>query len=523
MKNPRLKIIDWPASKVEMRRLNKIIPFKNNPRTHPQAQIEHLARLMQTHGVDQPIVIDEDGIILKGHGRRLAALAAGFDRFPVVVHRGLNDEEKTEVRIADNQTGLLAGWDLESLHGEIVGLDAADRDLTILGFSQADIDSFLSEADTPKNDPDDLPEPVKNPTVRQGDIWLLGDHRILCGDATDPENWKRLFNPVERAAVIFTDPPYGVSYFARSGQFEVIKGDDKRRDDLYRMLLASLKMMADHAGEHAAFYIWHASTTRDDFSQAMNAAGLIERQYLIWVKPSIVLGHSDYRWQHEPCFYASKGERKPNFYGGRDQSTVWHIQIGGRQKDVAATIGNGVVILDGEGGTLFVQSKVPKNKKLRQLRITNGKNVFLSGSDRVDGTVWEVTRDSGNIHPTQKPVELARRAIENSSRPGEIVVDGFLGSGTTLIGAEMTGRKCYGIELDPIYAQATIDRWEKFTGKKAIRAEGNNAASNSGIPVRGKNGMGKESKHRLRKSGHDRLPKSKRKPDRQPPVVAGNS
>lgn len=458
---------DWPANKVAMWPVSKIKPYALNPRTHPVEQITMLAEMMKRYGVDQPIVVDNEGVILKGHGRRLAALSAGFERYPVVIHRGLSDDEKRAMRIEDNQTILLAGWDEDLLRQEIMELNQADYPVELLGFSQADLAKYLQPPELPA-DPDAVVEPVKNPAVRQGDVWQLGDHRLVCGDSTQKDTWDALMTPTERAALVFTDPPYGVSY--TSGRFDVIEGDHKRRDDLYKMLVAALRQMAARATDGAAFYIWHASSTREDFSQAMKAAGLAESQYLIWVKPSIVMGHADYQWMHEPCIYGSKAGGKPTFYGPRTEATVWHVQTGGNEKDVAATIGNGVLLLDGNGAQLFVQARAPKNKKLRQIRITDGGSAYLSGSERQDGTVWEVTRDGQHIHPTQKPVELARRAIENSSKPGEIVVDGFAGSGVIFIAAEMTGRRARGVELDPIYAHGIIERWEKFTGGKAINA-----------------------------------------------------
>ena len=360
----------------------------------------------------------------------------------------------------------MSGWDRQLVSAELGHLKAAGWNIPLLGFGEAQLRGWGIDAAAPgTSDPEAIPELPRKPVVRPGNLWHLGQHRLLCGDSTAPESWKRLFGK-DQAAMIFTDPPYGVSYEARSGEFEVIAGDDKRRDDLYKMLVGAFKQLVRIAADGAAFYIWHASSTREDFAQAMKAAGLLERQYLIWVKPAIVLGHSDYRWQHEPCFYASKSERTPAFYGDRAQSTVWHVQIA-KAKQVATTIGNGLVLLDGQGHQLFIQAAAPKAKKLRQIKFTEGTELFLSGADTEQTTVWQVTRDRDYEHPTQKPVELARRAIENSSQPGEIVADAFLGSGTTLIGAEMTGRRCFGAELDPAYTEVIIRRWERFTGQQA--------------------------------------------------------
>lgn len=461
---PPFDPLHHPASHPETWPIGRIQPYPNNARTHPKAQIDLLAKLLKQQGVDQPIVVDEDGVILKGHGRRLAAIAAGFEVFPVVVRWGLTDAEKTAMRLQDNQVALLSGWDHQLIHHELVVLQRAGFDMPLLGFGKQQLTAWGAAPIDTSKDPDEIPPEPKRPSVRHGDVWVLGEHRLVIGDATAAETWKTLFGN-ERAAMVFTDPPYGVSYEATSGKFEVIIGDEKRRDELYLMLSRSFRRMAAFTVDNGALYIWHASSTREDFSQAMKAVGIYERQYLIWVKPAIILGHSDYRWQHEPCFYAANGDKAPPFYGDRGESTVWHVRMQ-TPKEIQTTIGSGLVLLDGHGAELFIQSRPPKNKKTRQIRITKDQHVWISGNQS-GGTVWEVGRDGHHQHPTQKPVELARRAIENSCKPGEIVADGFLGSGTTLIAAHMTGRRCYGIELDPIYAEIIIQRWEAFSGSAA--------------------------------------------------------
>lgn len=516
-----------PAMAPEWRPLAKIYPYPNNPRTHPQAQIELLAGIMKQRGVDQPIVVDEDGVIIKGHGRRIAAALAGFKEFPVVVHRGLSDADKKAMRIEDNQVSLLSGWDQGLMRTEISSLQTAGYDVALLGFPEATLRGWGAfGAASQAQDPEAIPDAPKRAIVRAGDLWQLGGHRLLCGDATKPESWKALFG-ADRAAMVFTDPPYGVSY--EGGGFEIIKGDNKRRDELYKMLLQSMREMTKHAVDKAAFYIWHASSTREDFAQAMKAAGLSERQYLMWVKPAIVFGRADYQWQHEPCFYAAKADQSPAFYGERAESTVWHVQMV-RGKDTAATIGNGILLLNGEGGALYIQSKAPKAKKMRELRLAKDDHVYLSGAETA-GTVWEVARDTGYEHPTQKPVELARRAIENSSKPGEIVADGFLGSGTTLIGAEMTARRCFGTELDPVYAEVIIRRWETFTKQKAMLdgqtieqvGRQRNATRHPRKPVPRRNAKGGDPKQAVRAKGDAGLASPGGESAGKPPVVAGHS
>jgi DNA modification methylase len=455
-----------PAMAPESWPLAQIHPYPENPRVHPQEQINLLARLLAKYGIDQPIVCDEGGVILKGHGRRLAALQAGLTEFPVVVRRGLSEDDKRAMRIQDNQAALLSEWSQQLIKRELAHLKLAGFDMPLLGFGDRQLATWGIGTGIPEfKDPDEIPTEPKRPIVKLGEVWLLGQHRLAIGDATSASTWKALFGR-DRAAMVFTDPPYGVSYAARSGKFDVIKCDEKRRDELYTMLVKALRETARYTVDRGALYIWHASSTREDFAQAMKAVGISERQYLIWVKPAIVLGWGDYRWAHEPCFYAAKGDQAPAFYGERDASTVWHVQLA-RPKETSTTVGSGVVLLDGHGAELYVQMRPPKNKKARQIRIQQGQMVLLAGAER-DTTIWEVARDRSPEHPTQKPVELARRAIENSSQPGEIIADGFLGSGTTLIAAEMTGRRCYGIELDPIYAEVTIRRWEKFAGAAAV-------------------------------------------------------
>jgi DNA modification methylase len=453
---------DWAGAKAWP--LDAIKPYGNNPRTHPDEQIDVLAGLLRKYGADQPIVVDESGVILKGHGRLLAARQAGLEEFPVVQRFGLSDADKIALRISDNQVALLSGWDDALMKYELKQLDTAGFDTSLIGFSARDLEQWTAP---PPPSPEEIPPAPAKPIVRLGDRWDLGDHRLVVGDSTKAETWAALFRPGEKASLGFTDPPYGVSYEAEG--FQIIKGDDKRRDALFQMLVQSLRQMTKRIDNDAAVYIWHASSTREDFAQAMKAVGLVERQYLIWVKPTFVFGRADYQWQHEPCFYASKGEQAPAFYGERSESTVWHVQVA-EQQEVYTTIGNGVVLLDGEGGEIYIQARPPKAKKPRQIRLAPKTAVHLSGAELVNTTVWQVARDADYEHPTQKPVELARRAIENSSRPGEIVTDCFMGSGTLLLAAEMTGRRCFGIELDEKYGQVIIERWERFTGRHATLA-----------------------------------------------------
>lgn len=473
---------NWPAMSPRAWAIDRIIPYPDNPKTHPPAQVRKLAELFQQFGIDQPIVVDEGGVILKGHGRRLAAIEAGMSEFPVVQHLGLSDVDKEVMRIEDNAVPLLGTWDASKLRMSIGKMRLAGFDPKRLSFSEAQLRRFMPAEATPEVR--DTDAKAKRTIAKVGDLWTLGQHKLICGDSTDAAQWARLFGQ-ERAACGFTDPPYGVSYVDAGGAS--IQNDEKRRDALYLILVGGLKNFARYLRDDAGAYIWHASSTRRDFDDALLAAGLNEREYLMWVKPTVVFGRADYQWQHEPCFYASRGDHAPKFYGGRAESTCWNVEITGAAA-TAANVGTGLLLMDGNGAELFVQSGVPKGKKARQVRVQRGAKISLL-DNQAETTVWQIGRDTGYVHPTQKPVELARRAIENSSRPGEIVSDAFLGSGTTLIAAEMTGRRCYGLELDPKYVDAIVARWEKLTGQKAVRSPLASAPSPAGAetPTRRRN------------------------------------
>ena len=363
-------------------------------------------------------------------------------------------------------------WDEPMLAGLFENLRIDGIDVGLTGFTTDEIDNLLAETTDARAGEDDIPPRGGKGATRAkpGDLWALGDHRLLVGDATRAADVSRLMAG-EQAAMVFTDPPYGVSYQDHNGQFEVIEGDDHRGDQLLRLLAPALKQAVLNSRADAGFYVWHASSTREEFAAAIRAAGLVERQYIIWAKPNFSVGHTDYRWAHEPCFYASRAEHKPAFHGGRAEPTVWRVAA--HPKSAAAVVvGTGVLVQDGNGSALFIQGKAPNGRRTRALRLEAGRPVIIESGAGDKTTVWEVGRDRDYQHPTQKPVELARRAIENSSRKGEIVLDLFLGSGTTIIGAEATGRHCYGTEIDPVYADVILARWEGITQRQAVRTDG---------------------------------------------------
>lgn len=457
---------------VEYVPIDSIKPSPRNTRTHPPEQVTQIATSIEKNGWTKPIIVDDKGEILAGHGAHMAAQQLGHTEVPIIRRAGLTAAQKRAYRIADNKIGEGSGWDTKLLGAEFLDLAKMGFDVTMTGFSQTEVDFILrppakNTAEPPSQDP-------KGPAIsRQGDLWLLGDHRLIVGDSTKPATFKRLMNG-QTAQCVFTDPPYGVSYEARSGQFEVIKGDDMRRGQLKEMLTAAFSNAVVHAREDAGWYVWHASSTRDDFAQALRDVGLVECGYIIWAKGGMVLGWSDYKWAHEPCFYAARQGVRPAFHGDRKHTTVWQLEEG-VLKGAATSIGSGVIVTTQDGQELFISAEPPKGKKLRHLHIQAGEPLLLQPREDVDN-VWHVSRDTGHgkdvaIHPTMKPVELVRKALKNSTLEGQIVLDMFSGSGSTIMGAEQTQRVGYAIELDPLYADASIRRWQTMTGKAATHAE----------------------------------------------------
>lgn len=470
---PRAMIGDIPVfcTYDELLDVEKVVGNPRNPNKHPKKQVEMLAKIIKATGWRANITISRlSGFVVKGHGRLEAAIKAGCEKVPVEYQNYTSEAEEYADLTADNRLAELSDMNNTMLADILAELDTGEFPLELTGYTEEDLDGILGaiagEDDAEPNDQDDEHDQPLPPMSKLGDLWLLGGHRLICGDATDAATIERLMDG-EKAAMVHTDPPYGVSYETQSGNFAMIKNDDKTHDELfYKLLLPAFNNYRKHTIEGAAFYIWHASSTRRDFEDAMTAAGLMENQYIIWVKNGISLGRADYQWAHEPCFYASKAGVSPNFYGDRAQHTVWRVTT--RQDGQMMTVlGSGIVLTDGTGGKLCITDKPPKGKKMRYVRMEEGKPIDLFQEDRMQ-TVWEVARETNTLHPTQKPVEIPIRAIENSSQPGEIVLDFFGGSGSTLLGAELTGRRCFSTELDPVYCDVIISRYVTQTGNIGV-------------------------------------------------------
>lgn len=406
----------WPVQdRARYKPLDWFVPYARNARTHPPAQVAFLAGLLDKHGPDQDVVVDEDRVVLKGHGRLLAAREAGLTHFLFTTRSGMTEAEKQAMRLSDNQVALLSGWDAELIKGEFDGLKATGWDILSLGFPEAQLRGWdISVGTESEQDPNEAPEAPKTPIVRPGDLWVLGNHRLLCGDSTSRDDVMRVLGR-DRPNLMVTDPPYGVKYNPTwrddaGGQF----GDGKtvmrgkvENDDKADWTVAWDLFKGDVA------YVWCASLTSDIAIAALEKSGLMRRSQIIWRKPHFQLSRGDYHWQHEPCWYAVRKGGKANWKGDRRQTTIWDIA---------------------------------------------GMNP--AGRNRDEG-------NEKSAHGTQKPVECMKRPIENNSSAGDVVYEPFSGSGTTILAGEMTGRRILAIELDAAYCQVAIERWEKFTNQTA--------------------------------------------------------
>ena len=387
---------------VEYRPLESLVPYARNARTHSEAQVAEIAGSIRAFGFTNPVLIAEDGTLIAGHGRVLAARKLGMETVPAIVLSGLSETQRRAYVIADNRLALNAGWDDELLALEFGDLADLGFDLALTGFGEDEIVALTSRGTEGLTDPDDIPGTPADPVTRLGDVWLLGKHRLVCGDSTDVDTAAKALNGVAPHLMV-TDPPYGVEYdpawretagVAASG---IAKGkvlNDDRAD--WR------EAWALFPGDVA--YVWHAGLFAGVVADSLAASDFHLRSQIIWNKGQLVLSRGDYHWEHEPCWYAVKRGAKGHWAGDRKQTTVWHI------------------------------AKPRKN-------------------------------ETG--HSTQKPVECMKRPMENNSSPGQAVYEPFCGSGTTIMAAEMTGRACHAIELDPAYVDVAVMRWQSFTGEAA--------------------------------------------------------
>jgi DNA modification methylase len=389
----------------------KLVPYARNSRTHSDEQVAQISASIKEFGFTNPVLIDQEGVIIAGHGRTMAAQRLEMKEVPCLRLGHLTDAQKKAYVIADNKLALNAGWDDEMLAIELKELNEADFDLSLTGFADDELAALLAEAvEEGLTDEDAVPDAPEVPITVEGDVWVLGNHRLMCGDSTSIDAYEKLING-QSPNTMLTDPPYGVKYEADW------RANAKGRVKTEREENSNLKNddQADWYDAYVLFggsvaYVWHASAFTDVVMDGLRRAGFDIKQQIIWNKNVHALSRSDFHWKHEPCWYAVKPDGNRNWKGGRTQMTVWDVKS--------------VIFEDGK-----------------------------------------------TAHPTQKPVEIYRRPLEFHTNQGEYVYDPFGGSGTLIIACEELKRRGLVMELDPKYCDIIVKRWQEFTGEKAILEE----------------------------------------------------
>lgn len=389
------------TTKLEMVKVSELIPYVNNARTHSQEQVNKLRSSLREFGFVNPVIIDADKNVIAGHGRLMAAKEEGITEVPCVLVDYLTEAQKKAYILADNRYAQDAGWDEELLRLEIETLEGMDFDVSLTGFNEDEISDLFAGADTSDTQDDDfdLSDALEKAAfVERGDVWVVGRHRLMCGDATSEEDVATLMDG-KKANLIITDPPYNVAFESSDGLS--IKNDKMENEKFYEFLLSAFKNMAAHLEKGGSAYVFHADTEGLNFRKAFIDAGFHLAGCCIWVKNSLVLGRSDYQWQHEPVLYGflQNGKHYWSKNAGRSQTTIWNFD------------------------------KPKKNKN----------------------------------HPTSKPLDLLAYPIGNSSQENAIVIDTFGGSGSTLMTCEQTNRICHTMELDEKYASVILRRYVEDT------------------------------------------------------------
>ena len=413
MKNLDIQIERWPV--------DRLILSDLNPRTHSREQVVQIAASIREFGFVNPILVGVDGGIIAGEGRLRAAQTEGMREVPVIVLAHLSEVQRRALVIADNQLALNAGWDEQMLREQLAALQDQDFNLDLLGFDEQELARQLAEheASPGLTDEDEVPEVPTAPVTRPGDLWLLGprkghpQHRVLCGDATARTDTARLLSCQQLPLLMVTDPPYGVDlepeWREQAGlNPRTRQGGKVANDDRIDWSAAWVLFPG------AVAYVWHAGIHAAEVALGLQSCEFQIRSQIIWMKQHFAISRGAYHWQHEPCWYAVRGGETAHWRGGRRQTTVWEVA--------------NLNPFGGEGAA----------------------------------------ENEATGHGTQKPVEIMRRPILNHTRRGEACYDPFLGSGSTLIAAESTGRICHGIDIDPKYVDVAVLRWQRYTGQKAM-------------------------------------------------------
>lgn len=396
------------SRQVEMLPLDALKSYEKNARTHPDNQITTLVNIIRDSGFTNPVLIDDDDVIIAGHGRVAAANKLKMTEVPCVRVSGLTPEQIKALRLSDNQSGLLSGYDDAILRLELGDLQASGFDLSLTGFTSLDL-SKLFAVESGETDPDEVPETPKVPASRLGDLWRLGEHYLVNGDCTNPTAVAAALAG-HKPPIMITDSPYGVSYDA-NWRNEAMRADGSPSDG---RAIGKVKNdeRVDWREAWALFpgdvaYCWHADRHASSVQASLEAVGFEIRSQIIWAKTRFAIGRGHYHWQHEPCWYAVKKGKTAHWVGDRKQSTLWEIS--------------------------------------------------------------HVKSETG--HSTQKPIECMKRPIENNSEPGGHIYEPFSGSGTLIIAAQMTKRVAHALEIESSYVDVSILRWQNFTGQQATLSE----------------------------------------------------
>lgn len=421
--------------------LSNIIPYINNAKLHPQSQIDKIKSSILEFGFNDPIAIDENNILVEGHGRYIAAQQLGMKEIPTIKLSHLNEVQKKQYILAHNKLTLETGFDIEILKLELQAILEFKGDLSLTGFELSEIEEFniedmKIESELGKLEDENIPdvESIVKPFTKKGDLWILGKHRLLCGDSTKQEDMTNLLLE-KQVDLVITDPPYNVNYEGGTGL--KIENDNMSDADFYNFILKAYENMFSAMKKGAPIYIFHADAVIE-FRSAFKKVGFKFSQLLVWIKNGFVMGRQDYHWQHEPIIYGWKEGEAHKWYGERDKSSVIEFQ----------------------------EKKLNQMNKEELINLVKDKylNKFNPTTIREDKSILN------GDHPTMKPIKLISRLILNSSRQGDIVLDSFGGSGSTLIACEKTKRINYSIELDMKYADVIVKRYLNL-GKDDIKLQ----------------------------------------------------
>ena len=416
--------------KIEQVKLDALIPYARNSRTHSDAQVAQIAASIKEFGFTNPVLIDETGSIIAGHGRVMAARKLAIAEVPSIRLTHLTEAQKKAYVIADNKLALNAGWDDEMLAVELTDLKDMGFDLDLTGFSTDEIEALLAPVGTEGlTDEDEVPSIPEQPKSQRGDVWLLGEHRLMCGDSTQADDLVKLMDG-DKADLVWTDPPYNVAVDGKAGK---IMNDDMSKSEFRKFLQAVYARYFENMREGAVIYVAHGESERAAFSDCLVEAGLKLSEVLIWVKQSGTLSRQDFNWKHEPILYGWKEGKGHYFCGDFTLTTVIDddLDIDKMKKDELVAM-------------------------LKQIK------------EQMPTTIMRHDRPTkSDLHPTMKPVSLVQRMIEWSSMDGWIVLDLFGGSGSTMIACQKANRRARLMELDPKFVDVIVKRWQEFTGQTA--------------------------------------------------------